>query len=389
MKVKVGLIGLFDMLKFKNLGKNREEMILKSSNKELPYDYKVNELARVYHPYKQYLKIKDIKDENEDTKTFTLIPDEEKTLELAPFKAGSYISIYVKTNDNIVSRAYSLSSSPKEALNNIYKITIKKKPDGYLSNYLFNNAKVGDKLFATEPGGNLTYNKLRDSKNVIAIAGGVGITPFISMAKAINEGSENFNLTILYGIRTTKDIIFKNELDELTKNNSNIKIVYVFSDEKVEGYPFGFIGSELIKNYLSKDEPTSVFASGPEALLTYLDKELPLLKLEQKYIRIERSPISLDLESKEYNLTIHSENNTYEIKAKGNETLLEAFERNNLIIRAKCHLGGCGYCRTKLIKGTYVATKYLKLKDIDKEFNYIHPCCSYPTSDMELEIFPY
>ena len=149
MKVKVGLIGLFDMLKFKNLGKNREETILKSSNKELPYDYKVNELARVYHPYKQYLKIKDIKDENEDTKTFTLIPDEEKTLELAPFKAGSYISIYVKTNDNIVSRAYSLSSSPKEALNNIYKITIKKKPDGYLSNYLFNNAKVGDKLFAT------------------------------------------------------------------------------------------------------------------------------------------------------------------------------------------------------------------------------------------------
>ena len=374
MKVKVGLIGLFDMLKFKNLGKNREEMILKSSNKELPYDYKVNELARVYHPYKQYLKIKDIKDENEDTKTFTLIPDEEKTLELAPFKAGSYISIYVKTNDNIVSRAYSLSSSPKEALNNIYKITIKKKPDGYLSNYLFNNAKVGDKLFATEPGGNLTYNKLRDSKNVIAIAGGVGITPFISMAKAINEGSENFNLTILYGIRTTKDIIFKNELAELTKNNSNIKIVYVFSDEKVEGYPFGFIGSELIKKYLSKNESTSIFASGPEALLTYLDKELPLLKLEQKYIRIERSPISLD---------------TYEIKAKGNETLLEAFERNNLIIRAKCHLGGCGYCRTKLIKGTYVATKYLKLKDIDKEFNYIHPCCSYPTSDMELEIFPY
>lgn len=193
LKVKVGLIGIFDMLKFKNLKRDRLEAIENTPAKPKPLkeEYYVNHLARIFHPEKQHLVIKEIIEENYDTKTFVLTNDKEsETKELAPFKAGSYISIMFKdvaTKNNVVARTYSLSSSPKEALNNIYKVTIKRKSDGLLSSYLLDEAKVNDKLIASEVGGNLTYNKLRDAKNVIALAGGTGITPFLSMAKAINE----------------------------------------------------------------------------------------------------------------------------------------------------------------------------------------------------------
>lgn len=297
----------------------------------------------------------------------------------------------VATKNNVVARTYSLSSSPKEALNNIYKVTIKRKSDGLLSSYLLDEAKVNDKLIASEVGGNLTYNKLRDAKNVIALAGGTGITPFLSMAKAINEKSEDFNLTILFGVRTLKDKIFEKEFKEIEENtNHKVKVVYVLSEENNPNYEHGFIDVNLIKKYAPKDEQYSIFAAGPSAMIEFLDKELSKLNLEKKFIRIERTATNLDIsDSSIYNIKVNCEHEVYEIKANANETILTALERSGLPIRSKCHLGGCGFCRSRIIKGTYVATKYEKLRMTDKKYHFFHPCCSYPTSDMEIEIFKY
>lgn len=70
MNVKVGLIGVFDMLKFKNLRKNRAEMIASAEAKPLPGTYRVNELAKRLHPTAQHLKIAEIIDETHDAKSF-------------------------------------------------------------------------------------------------------------------------------------------------------------------------------------------------------------------------------------------------------------------------------------------------------------------------------
>ena len=206
MNVKVGLIGVFDMLKFKNLRKNRAEMIASAEAKPLPGTYRVNELAKRLHPTAQHLKIAEIIDETHDAKSFVLVPDKEKgTTALAPFKAGSYINVRTMLAGSVARRTYSLSSSPKEALEGKYRITVKLKEGGFLSAWLHNEAKVGDKLTATEPGGHVTHSGIRDCKKVVALAGGSGITPFMSMAKAIDEGTEDFEMTLLYGARTEAD----------------------------------------------------------------------------------------------------------------------------------------------------------------------------------------
>ncbi len=388
MNVKVGLIGVFDMLKFKNLRKNRAEMIASAEAKPLPGTYRVNELAKRLHPTAQYLKIAEIVQETHDAKSFVLVPDEEAgTRELAPFKAGSYINVRTTLAGSVARRTYSLSSSPKEALEGKYRITVKLKEGGFLSAWLHNEAKVGDKLTATEPGGHVTHSGIRDCKKVVALAGGSGITPFMSMAKAIDEGTEDFEMTLLYGARTEADLVFRADFDAIAARCPKVKVVYVLSEEQKEGFEAGFITAELIKKYAGAEQ-FSIYAVGPGAMCDFLDRELPKLGLAQKFIRMERTEDVCDAgEVKDYTLTVHYRDELHTIPARSDETVLTAFERAGLAVNNKCRVGYCGFCRSRLVKGEYHANRYERLRIADKQFHYFHPCCSYPMSDMEIEVY--
>lgn len=388
MNVKVGLIGVFDMLKFKNLRKNRAEMIASAEAKPLPGTYRVNELAKRLHPAAQYLKIAEIVQETHDAKSFVLVPDEEAgTRELAPFKAGSYINVRTTLAGSVARRTYSLSSSPKEALEGKYRITVKLKEGGFLSAWLHNEAKVGDKLTATEPGGHVTHSGIRDCKKVVALAGGSGITPFMSMAKAIDEGTEDFEMTLLYGARTEADLVFRSDFDAIAARCPKVKVVYVLSEEQKEGFEAGFITAELIKKYAGAEQ-FSIYAVGPGAMCDFLDRELPKLGLAQKFIRMERTEDVCDAgEVKDYTLTVHYRDELHTIPARSDETVLTAFERAGLAVNNKCRVGYCGFCRSRLVKGEYHANRYEQLRIADKQFHYFHPCCSYPMSDIEIEVY--
>ena len=388
MNVKVGLIGVFDMLKFKNLRKNRAEMIASAEAKPLPGTYRVNELAKRLHPAAQYLKIAEIVQETHDAKSFVLVPDEEAgTRELAPFKAGSYINVRTTLAGSVARRTYSLSSSPKEALEGKYRITVKLKEGGFLSAWLHNEAKVGDKLTATEPGGHVTHSGIRDCKKVVALAGGSGITPFMSMAKAIDEGTEDFEMTLLYGARTEADLVFRSDFDAIAARCPKVKVVYVLSEEQKEGFEAGFITAELIKKCAGAEQ-FSIYAVGPGAMCDFLDRELPKLGLAQKFIRMERTEDVCDAgEVKDYTLTVHYRDELHTIPARSDETVLTAFERAGLAVNNKCRVGYCGFCRSRLVKGEYHANRYEQLRIADKQFHYFHPCCSYPMSDMEIEVY--
>ena len=388
MNVKVSLIGVFDMLKFRDLKKNRAEMIASAAADPLPPTDRANMLAKRLHPKAQYLKIAEIVQETHDAKSFILVPDESKgTKELAPFKAGSYINIRTELAGSVARRTYSLSSSPKEALEGKYRVTVKLKEGGFMSAWLHNEAKVGDSIVATEPGGFITHSSIRDCKKVVGLAGGSGITPFISMAKAIREGSEDFELILLYGARTEADLVFKADFDAIAAACPKVKVAYVLSDEEKPGFEKGFLSTELIRKYAG-DDPFSIYVVGPGAMCDYLDKELPKLGMERKFIRMERTEDVYDAgKPVDYTLTVHYRDEVFTVPARSDETVLTAFERCGLAVNNKCRVGYCGFCRSRLIEGEYHANRYEQLRLADKQFHYFHPCCSYPMSDMEIEVY--
>ena len=357
-------------------------------------------IAKALHPKRQYLKIAEVIDRTADCKSFVLVPDEEKgTTELAWFGAGKYLTVFETIEGMPITRAYSISSSPKDSLEGKYVLTIKLVEGGLMSRYIFDTWSVGKSVEVSAPSGNFEYQELRDAEKVICLAGGSGITPFISMANAISDGDEDFEMILLYGSRNTKSILFKEELDALCEKCNKIKVVHVLSDEDVSsesGYERGFITADLIKKYAPENEKYSVFLCGPQQMYEFVDKELEKLNLDKKYIRHEmfgefRNPStqgdypSVVPETVKIKVTIQDK--TYEIEGSSGDSVVQILEKNGIAAPTRCRSGECGFCHSHLISGkVYVpsALEYRRLADY--KFGCIHPCCSFPLSDLEINV---
>ena len=384
-------------LRFLKNNDERKEKIKEAPLTPLPKDYPVNQLSYALHPEIQHVVVSEIKEWNKDCKSLTFQPVS-PTKELAFFKAGSYICVYLEKDGMKLSRPYSLSSSPQEALDGSYTITVKRVPGGKASEYLLDKVKVGDTLKISGPLGEFVYLPIRDGKTVIGIAGGSGITPFHSFAKAIREGHEDFQLILFYGSRTEEDILFKEDFDTFQKEDQRIKVIHVLSDEKKEGYEHGFVNASLIKKYLPSND-YSVFLCGPEGMIDFLDKEIQSLHLERKWIRhelqgeIHHPEKQPDYPQKEIpetvSITVHICDETKTIQASSKETILQSLENHGISAPSRCRSGECGWCHSLLMKGEVYCPKSREhRREADFSFNYIHPCCTFPLSDIEIEV-PY
>ena len=272
LNVKVGLIGPFDMLKFKNMAKTREKAIQAASANEIVADYAINRNAKALHPDYLSLVVAEILDHGKaGAKTFVFKNANGGSLPY--FRAGQYLSLKLDLDGSRVSRPYSISSGPKEALEGRLAVTVRANPGGFAADRILAGLKVDDAVTASAPEGHFYYEELRDAKNVLALASGSGITPFLSMARSIRDGSENFALTILFGSRTKESILFAEELNAIAAACPKVKVVHVLSDEEAEGYEHGFITAELIRKYAPAEE-YSVFLCGPEAMYRFVMPEV-------------------------------------------------------------------------------------------------------------------
>ena len=392
--VKIGLIGKLDMLKFKNITKVRERHIQASPTTPLPKTLTTNEKAKAHHPARQSVVIADIRPNGADAKTIVLkTPDGSR---LALFRAGQYVSVSVPIGDTLTTRSYSLCSSPELAKQGEYHITVKRDDAGFVSPYIQDNWQVGQAVTVSGPQGHLYYEPLRDAKKVIALAGGSGITPFMGMAYAIRDGHEDFDLTIIFGSRTADGIVYKKELDEVCAACDKVHVVHVLSDEEKAGYEHGFITAELIKKYAGDGE-YSIFMCGPQAMYNFLDGEITKLGLRRKFVRREMFGAIKDpwnqpgypagAKGKSFKVKVIRYGEEFEIPASADEALLVAIERAGISAPSRCRSGECGWCRSKLVSGSvFIPEKTDGRRAADVDFNYIHPCSSFPISDLTIEV---
>ena len=438
--------------KFFSIVKERSKRFKKAPKNRLPKVYPVNALAKTLHPAKQFAKIIQIQDFGQ-TKTFTFVPDySHGTNEFAYFSAGQYITVFLQIGDLKVSRAYSLSSAPCESLNEknrfecenyseikkyfkifhkkgtqeqtipeeafesgFYQITVKAAPDGLVSNYILENWTEGTLVEFSAPEGNFDYVDLRDAPTVVGIAGGSGITPFLSYAKSICSGDESFNLILLYGSRDSSSILFKTDFDILEKYTYKIKVVHVLSNQEdfdnvnlnnedlnkddltEKSFEKGFVTAELIKKYATKSS-YSVFLCGPQTMYKFMEGELAKLNLQKKYIRREmfgeiHGAKTQDnypgTELSEVSITVTICDETKTVKGNPDDTILQILEKNGISVPARCRSGECGWCHSLLKKGhVFIPQKMDYRRKADVKYNYIHPCCTFALSDLELDVPP-
>ena len=400
MKEKISINSpVKDFSNFVRIPEARKNAINNALKTPIKKNFNVNSTANFLHPQVQYLKIKDVIELNRDERCYILYPDSAHgTGKLAFFRPGQYLSITLNIGQSVVTRPFTICSSPFDSSNDdFYMIKVKKVMHGFASQYIFNNWEKGTEVISSAPLGNFYYQTIRDYPFLVGATDNEGIPAFLSMARAIEEKSLNVNLTLFYSCRKKHDAIFMDELIEISKNCRNFNVIFVFSDEKVENYERGFITKQLIEKY-APPEKFSVFINGSQQLLTLISTQIAELGLERKDIRLNignknkeakaLSDFPTEFLGKTFELKVKKDGKVLKtIPCKSEETILVALERAGISARSHCRVGSCGFCKTRLTKGNvFIPTGTDSRRLSDTAHGIIHPCVSYATSDITLQL---
>ncbi|MBD3194916.1 MAG: 2Fe-2S iron-sulfur cluster binding domain-containing protein [Candidatus Lokiarchaeota archaeon] len=370
---------------------------------EIPaFKDKFEHLKKRLHPKKQILKVSHIKKLSHDTVLLRLISND-SLKPLSPYRAGQYIGLTVEINGIKTIRPYSLVSSPNQLA--YYELGIKRKQNGFVSPYLVGNVNVGDKFEATEPLGQFYHNPLFHGNKLVFIAGGCGITPFMSMLRYFTELSKSIEIWLIFGCLTQQDILFKEELDNLQNNHPNIHIDYVLSEANSEWKGLcGFITKEVIAEFLSSPLTKFYYICGNRAMYDFILNQLIELNIPRHHILFEAFGVPDDVtevigwpeeltSSDEFEIKVDLIENGKKVQkiisASCTEPLLNTLERKLNIhekINSGCRSGDCALCRTKLESGMVFVPPEVNLREADKNFGYIHPCISYPITEIHLNL---
>jgi len=202
------------------------------------------------------------------------------------FKPGQYVMLSIYKGDGEVwqSRAFSICSSPDDTKYLQFAIRIHGEFTKRIS-----ILKKGDMLGVSIPQGFFTFNEAR-MKKIVFIAGGIGITPFMSALRYVTSKGLKNEITLLYSNRTKDGIIFFEELKQIQKENKNVKIIYTLTDTVPAdwNYESGFIDYDMIKRYCSPFDGKYFSLCGPPRFMESISSQLKESGVENSYINIER-----------------------------------------------------------------------------------------------------
>lgn len=340
------------------------------------------------HPARLKLRVSDIFDETATTKTLRLIAVDQ---ELPPFQAGQYISLFLEIDGIRTSRPFSISSPPNQT--GYYDITVKRVENGLVSNYLLDGVNGGDELVSSGPEGHFYFNPLIHKKTMVCIAGGSGITPFMSMIREIVDCGLDRTVHLFFGNRSDDDIIFDAELTSISERFENITYVPVIEDPST-GFQgaCGFVTGQLIRELIGDIGDKSFFICGPQGLYDFCLPELEGMGIPRRKIRQEMYGAPLNIwEYPGWPQTVDA-NDTFAVKlsdgrqfeASAREPLLAVLEKNDAAIPSICRSGECSMCRVKILSGKVFQPAGVPVRKSDRQFGYVHSCMSYPIENLEI-----
>jgi len=345
-------------------------------------------LVNLLHPQALRLKVGTVIRETKSAATLRMAPVDGY---LPPFQAGQYINLFVEIDGVRTSRPYSISSAPHQT--GFYDITVRRVENGFVSDYLLDGVGPGDEFESSGPSGNFHYNPLFHEKHMVCLAGGSGVTPFMSMIREVTDRGLDREITLLYGNRREDDIIFHSEMKDRASRFGNFVYRPVISEpSKTCSELTGFINADLIRSVLNDLGSKMFYICGPSQMYEFCIPELEKLGIPKNKVRREMfgQPQDITAEpgwpreveaSTEFKVSVRGGKT---LRARAGESLLAALERAGVVVPSLCRCGECSMCRIKLVSGKVFQPRGVLLRQSDREFGYIHSCAAYPLSDLKI-----
>ena len=342
--------------------------------------------------------------ECDDVCAFYLKPHDGRSL--PPFHPGQYLTFQLDLpgRDKPLIRCYSLSDSPHQK--DYYRVTIKKekappdKPDvphGASSSYFCDIVKEGDILNAKAPTGHFHIDMTKLNP-VVLLAGGVGVTPMLSMANAIAASGSKREAWFFFGVRNGREHIHKAELEKLAAEHENIHLQICYSkpaagDVKGRDYQHeGRVDAELLKQLLPSSN-FEYYLCGSGAFMKSLTDGLEAWGVPDKDVHFEafgpatvkkKAAVPTPEETShlaKINVTFSRSGKTVRWEPAA-ENLLEFARSQGVKIDSGCCAGGCGSCLVAIKSG---AVDYLKKPDAEPESGSCLTCICRPQKDLTLD----
>jgi len=342
------------------------------------------------HPRRLRLRVSETIQESPSTRTLRLVSPEGY---LPPFQAGQYIALSLEVAGIRTSRPYSISSPPNQRGH--YDITVRRVEGGLVSNFLLDQVRVGDILECSGPAGHFFHNPLFHDRSMVLIAGGSGITPFMSMIREICECGLDRTVHLVYGSREVKDVPFHEALLGISRRFHNIRYTPVIEDPPVgyQGYR-GLITGDVLKEVLGRLDGRTFYLCGPRGMYDLCIPALERLGVPRRKIRKEAFGAPVDVcddpawprdvrRDAVFHVLIKGRR---KLEALAGESLLVALEKGGVAPPSLCRSGQCSVCRVKLLSGTVFQPAGVPVRKSDRRFGYVHSCMSYPLSDLEVLI---
>lgn len=352
----------------------------------LIFQYKGNALAKKSavsaHPNrwvtKEKLIIVDIIQETHDIKSFRLKRSNGKDFE--KFLPGQFLSFQIG-DDEKLARSYSLSSSSENT--STLQVSIKIIPGGVGSSF-FNQLKIGDHVLAHPPFGHFSDEGNKDFPSIY-IAGGIGITPILSMVKTAIDRAESREMFLYYGMKTTRDLAFHRELSDYALKYRNLHYFPILSeqDENWNG-EHGFISLDFIQSKMKVEKHSHFYFCGPAIMTDKISAQLLENGFKPEQIHTEKfvSPSHNEAQLVARHTEIEFEGEVF--KYDGSKTILEFLEDSDVAMDSACRAGVCGACKCKLLDGEVDQETDAGLSSGEVKRGYILTCVSRPKTNIKL-----
>ncbi|HYL34715.1 MAG TPA: iron-sulfur cluster-binding domain-containing protein, partial [Bryobacteraceae bacterium] len=285
-------------------------------------------------------------------------------------------------------RCYSICSSP--ASSGYVEITSKRVHDGCVSVFLNDRASIGMTVEATGPFGQFCLNPVSDRK-VVLLAAGSGITPMLGMLRYVDDLGLETEIVLLYCVRTSQDIIFRRDLDELQARLPNFRYYVLLSQPDPEWTGArGHINREFISKAVPEMHGQVFFLCGPPPFMEAARSILTDLGVERARIRQETfggagAAPKQPRPRSESGVTIEFARSGKTGTVAPGQTLLEAAADAGIEIPSACRQGQCGTCKTRLLDGQVRMTAENGLDPESKARGFVLTCVGRADGNVRLD----
>lgn len=354
-------------------------------------------------PWKGLLKVEAITDETPDIRTFHLVtsePHEPTGSSELPFRflPGQFMTVHVVIDGKRHSRSYTIASGT--AQRDRCSISVKKLPHGTVSTFMHELVQVGHSLLVTAPLGRFVFDG-RGEEGVTLIAGGVGITPLMSMIRSLLDADWRGKIRLLVAVKSRADAAFASELKVLAARHANLTYRFLLTRETLEQAStqgpwdggIGRIDRRVIQDFVPDVEHHPAFVCGPDEMMRDVCLMLSECGVPSSRIQTEAfaSPRASN-NTAERSASVAGSMLRLEWKSAGlviaadaDRTVLEAIEEAGHSMPFECRAGVCGQCRCRLLDGEVSMDADEALDEQEKADGWILACQSRPQSDLIIE----